>query len=240
MSRTTAQFIYSSVLLIVLCSIAAAQSSVAVVDFGIRGGAGFSDPPVLVSTNHYFPDSFQAQRFPYTVGPTVGVLLYDRVELRFEVVRNRFGYQSHSNLPALAGYSYASTTRGHSWIYPLLGTYRFSYGPVRPFAGGGLNLGGTTTQSTSGTSTVTTFTPSGPTTTTTSFTISTRPYGPSTHTAYYITGGIEGRTGYLTIRPELRYARWSTYRQSVDERSLNSPNQLEFLVGVAVHPFGKK
>ena len=72
------------------CLIAAAQSSVAIVDVGVRGGAG-SDPPIPVSTGHYFPDTFQAEKFRFTIGPTIGVLLYDRVELRFEAVRQRFG-----------------------------------------------------------------------------------------------------------------------------------------------------
>src|SRR2546423_4005096 len=111
---------------LLLPDVATAQIPV-VIDFGVRGGGFFTEPPIVANSNHYFPPSYTSERSPVSVGPSVAALLFDRVEVRFEAVHKNFKFQSHSNVPPLAGSSYTSTAHGHSWAYPLLGTYRFGH-----------------------------------------------------------------------------------------------------------------
>jgi hypothetical protein len=67
--------------------------------------------------------SFTAKDPRGSVGPAIGVLLYDKVEVRFEAVRRRFSYQigSDLNAPGLTQH-FLSSTAGHIWEYPLLWT----------------------------------------------------------------------------------------------------------------------
>jgi len=55
--------------------------------------------------------------------------------------------------------------------------------------------------------------------------------------AFYITGGLDGRISLLSIRPELRYARWTSSLADQENQLLFSSNQFEFLVGITVRPF---
>src|SRR5262245_56204246 len=122
-----------------LSSVAAAQSQVQI-DFGIRIGAiandSFQAHQLCSGVGCVFGTrSFNSDKFRATLGPTVGVLLHDRAEIRFEAVRRRFGYQVQNDLviPMMTQHS-VEMVRGHFWEFPLLATYRFSYGAVRPFA----------------------------------------------------------------------------------------------------------
>lgn len=183
-----------------------------------------------------------------TAGPSVDVLLYNRVEVRFEAVHRRFESQVQNDtivLPYINGginqnggeTLTVETTQGKLWAYPLLATYRFISGPIRPYAGGGFSLGITGTRRTE---TVITRTilqlsgvPAAPTTTVL------RSSGSlSSGAPYYLVAGIDGRISRLSIKPEFRYSH-SFVDQAVSEQVLLKPNQLEFLVGVSVQ-FGLK
>jgi len=227
------------VLFFALSGIAAAQSTVQF-DFGVRGGLlannSFQANQLCSGSGCAFGTrSFTAEKLHGTVGPAAGVLFYDRVEVRFEAVRRRFGYQIQRDLvvPSLTQHS-VDSTRGHLWEYPLLATYRFSSGPVRPFAGGGLSLGTSGSYSTEFQFTSTTTQPPGGPITTSS--LERRTYNLRGSTAYYVVGGVDGRTSYLSIRPEIRYSRFPNDSNSNAEAILNA-NQLEFLIGISAHPF---
>ena len=129
--------------------IAIAQTSVEF-DFGVRGGAFNSGIPLEVFSNHYFPPAYSTEKMPYTFGPTVGVLINDRFDIRFEAVRSLFRFRGESTTPFPAsGQKSISTTDGHMWQYPLLVTIHSSSGPLRAFGGGGITLGRTVSGTTS-------------------------------------------------------------------------------------------
>jgi len=199
------------------------------VDFGVRGGALLGQPLQSnpYSGQHPFPPTYSFDNVYGTLGPTVGLKLYSRLDIRFEAVYKRFGYQWRT--PPASGLSVYSTAQGHSWEYPLLATYRFGSGKVRPFLGGGLNLGGTAkgtstdqfTDATSGLPVVTTL------------------ESQTTHglpMAYHIVGGVEWRFTRLSIRPELRYTRWNPDTTSGSIVS-NRRNQFEPVFGITFQPF---
>jgi hypothetical protein len=146
----------------------------------------------------------------------------DRVEVRLEAVHKQFSFLGNDH--PFPPNSTFSNTRGHAWEYPLFGTYRFGDSPVQLFAGGGLSLGG----SVKGTSEFTTFNSSTGTTTN-----STEAYRGSSAKAYYLTGGFDRSIGILSVRPEIRYARWSRYADS-ENATLHSRNSLEFVIGFSL------
>ena len=225
-------------LVFVLSGVAAAQSIIQI-DFGIRMGLAsnsFQANQLCSGAGCFFGTrSFTAERFPGTIGPAASVMLYDRVEVRFEAMRRRFGYQIRRDLviPSTIEQHSVSSTRGHFWEYPLLATHRFSSGPLRPFAGGGLSLGTSGSYTTELQSTSTTQPPGGPVTTTS---FDRRTLNLTSRTAYYVVGGLDGRTSYVSIRPEFRYTRFPNDSNSGAE-TIFQPNQFEFLIGISVHPF---
>jgi len=215
--------------------VAIAQTSIEF-DFGVRGGAFNSGIPLEVFSNHYFPPAYSTDKMPYTFGPTVGVLINDRFGIRFEAVRSLFRFRAESTTPfPISGQKSVATTDGHMWQYPLLMTIHSSSGAVRAFGGGGISFGRTISGTTS--AVVTSITPptaSGVITTT----FSTTPFRPnSSPLALYITGGLDGRVSFLSIRPELRYGHWNSSLADQENQMLFSSNQFEFLVGVTAHPF---
>ena len=226
------RFILRSILCIAATAAGAMGQTGATLDFGVRGGAFFTQPPIDASSNHYYPPAFTTDTIPYSIGSSVGVLLRDRIEIRFETVRSRFRYNERSTFPS-PGETYVSTTSGVIWQFPLLATYRFGRGPLRPFAGGGIGMA----THISGTSTAT-ITHSAPLTP--GVVVLTSPFRPPQQpSVYYIAGGLEHRTSLLSIRSELRYARWSDYYGN-DYAPLNTRNPVEFLLGVSIHPFGSR
>ena len=164
-----------------------------------------------------------------TIGPTFSLQLYNRVDVRFEWVYKRFSYQLQSTVPPIAGYTSFSRIKAHSWEYPLLATYKFGSGNVRPFAGGGMNMGGTATSTSTDQNTITSTNP--PVTTT-----SQRMTSMGLPTAYHIIGGLEWRFPIFSVRPELRYTRWTADTIS-GSFVANKPNQFEVVVGFTLHPF---
>jgi len=216
-----------------------------VVDFGIRGGAVATDSHQLVRACCGAASvlggtfAFNLEQLRGTIGPTIGVLLHDRAEVRFEAVRRRFGYRiENDKTSGTFSQHILETTRGHFWQYPLLATYRPGYGATRPFIGGGLDLGGTSSFTTDSQFTSTTQIPGGTPVTTTS---ADHRKGSSTlSTALYIIGGVDARVSYISIRPEVRYLRFLHVEDvSSATTAVLRRNQFEFLIGISVHPFRK-
>ena len=216
-------------------------------DLGVRGGAFSGGIPMEVPNNHYFPDLYTPETHPYTFGPTVGVQFNDQIEVRFEAVRSRFRFQDQSGTPFPAALSkYTSVSDGSIWQYPVLVTYHAGRGAVRPFGGGGLSLGSTFKGTTHKVTTSVVGTPITNTPVNTVTTFSTTPFKSSSDpAAFYLSGGMEGRISFLSIRPEIRYVHWIGFdmRSNIgvqDDTILFSGNQLEFVLGVSVHPFTLK
>src|SRR5262249_7380700 len=155
--------------------------------------------PIEVFSNHYFPPRYSTEKKPYTFGPTFGVLFNDRIGVRFEAVRSFFRFTAESTTPFPASFQkYTSQTDGHMWQYPLLVTFHSSSGPVRAFGGGGISFGRSISGTTAIEATMLTPTPSGLVSTTTFSTVPFRPN--SVPSAFYITGGLDGRVSLLSIR----------------------------------------
>src|SRR5262245_48442951 len=225
------------VLFFALSRIAAAQGQLQI-DFGVRGGTFNSGIPIEVSSNHYFPPRYSTEKIAPTFGPTVGVLINNRFGVRLEAVRSRFRFHVESGTPFPAsGQKYTSTTDGHIWHYPLVVTVHSSGGPLRAFGGGGISLGrsirGTTTTVTTKVNPI----PAGVTTVTTMTEPFPTRYERSNPVALYVTGGLDVRVSLLSIRPELRYAHWGSTPSDPENQMIFSSKQLEFLVGITVHPF---
>lgn len=214
-----------------LSGIAHGQNQIEV-GFGVRGGLratpSFQANQLCVDTACGLSSSaFATDKLPGSLGPAVNVLLNDRVEFRFEAVHRRFGYQVQTVVgPGVQ--QVIETTQGNLWEYPILATYHFSSGPVRPFAGGGFSLGLTGTRSTETVSTTTI-----PTPTTSVF----RTSGSLSNGTlpFYLVAGIDGRISHVSIRPEFRYSRFS----GGSGEEILKPNQFEFLLGLSFQ-FGIK
>jgi hypothetical protein len=202
------------------------------VGFGVRGGLlanqSLQANRLCVDTACALSSSsFAANKLPGTLGPAVNVLLHDRVEVRFEAVHRRFGYQVQTVVgPGIQ--HVVETAQGKLWEYPILATYHFSSGPVRPFAGGGFSLvvTGTTRTETVSTSTI----PGVPVTTSVSRTSRSLT---NQATPLYLVAGIDGRISHVSIRPEFRYSHFPVDQGSSAEAVLK-PNQFEFLLGLSV------
>ncbi len=136
------RFIRLAVLILIFAHTAAAvgQSPVSF-EFGIRAGL-----PLMKNLR---PNSYSccgsvsiitSEKPMYTVGPTFGAILYDRLSVQFDALykplESRF-----SSFPSSATFTSSSTVRGSSWEFPLLLNYRFLRGPMRPYAGVGIVIG---------------------------------------------------------------------------------------------------
>jgi hypothetical protein len=220
---------------LVVSRAAFAQSSIDV-HFGLRGGAINNGAPIEAFNNHYFPTQYYPESAPYTLGPTVGVLLDDRFEIRLEAVRSRFSFRSESGSPfPWSGSKWTSQVDGSTWQFPLVGAYHFGTGPVRVFGGGGISLG-TNSKGTAHTETTTVppYPPYEPAVTTNSVS---KFRSHSNPLAIYVTGGINNRVKFLSIRPEFRYTRWTSYRADYENSILFSLNQFEVSISLSLHPF---
>jgi hypothetical protein len=169
-----------------------------------------------------------------TFGPTIDILLHQRVEVRFEAVHRRFGFQIHNfirRIDSTRGFDESAT--GHLWEYPLLATYHFRSGSARPFAGGGVSLGTRGSLDRETQSTFTSFIPEPgvPATTTSKARATGLPL--RNGSPFYLVAGIDARVSHLSIRPEFRYSHFSTGPDPNAEEILK-PNQFEFLLGVSV------
>jgi hypothetical protein len=222
------------IVFLALSAVAFGQESVEV-GFGIRGGLlankSFQANVLCVDAGCAFGTrSFTADGLHGTVGPTVSVLLYDHIEVRFEAVHRRFGYQVRSDLAGFGPIDQhtVETTQGHLWEYPLLGTYHFSSGPVRPYAGGGLSVGTTGTLNTETDFTQTLNQGGNPVTTTS---VDRRTGRLASQAPFYLIAGIDGRVSHLSIRPEFRYSRFLSADDTAE--AILKPNQFEVLLGLS-------
>ena len=191
-------------------------------EIGFRPGVPFTD--LLTSRLTGAASVFSSSSFQkpgYTVGPTLGMILNDQLEIEFDAIYKPVRFFGSSTLgPNLQS---SSTTRGSSWEFPLLVNYRFLRRQIRPFGGGGIVTGallkGTketrTLDSRTGLATVS----SGP------FRDPVMNHG----VALVINGGLQWRNSRLLIRPEMRY----THRPDADQNVglLREPNQFEYLIG---------
>jgi hypothetical protein len=218
----------AAVIFLAMTGLASAQAPV-VIDFGIRGGLTmgptFRDNPNCCHVPFPTVNQFADETSPGTFGPTVSVLLQDRFEFRFEAVRKRPGYRHTNGLLVGPSAGLLSTVvwRGHSWEYPVLLTYHlFPGSSFRFFAGGGAGAG-------SMHSTITTQVGSS----------SAQITDDSSVPAWYGIGGFERRMSLFSIRPEVRFRR---YFEADNELSSvrRELNQMEFLVGITIHPFQRK
>jgi hypothetical protein len=206
---------------------------------GVRGGFTSSSSPLEGGSNHYFPPTYTSSYSPTAWGPSVGVIVNDKFEIRAEAAKYRFHYRGQSGTPYPASLSKSTwVTDGHAWQFPVLVSYRLKVGSFRTFFGGGIG-----TRSVKGTVTATTTTiqPSNPTETTT---VSTYAYKPvdsrSKHPlALYYGIGFEFRKGWISLRPEMRFAIWTGYQADSENQVVGSPTQAEFIVGIWMHPFPK-
>src|SRR6185436_8871298 len=66
---------------------------------GVRGGVTTSSSPIGVFQTHGFPETYTSTSTPTAWGPTVGVLLDDKIEIRAEAARYPFHYTSQSGTP---------------------------------------------------------------------------------------------------------------------------------------------
>jgi hypothetical protein len=190
-------------------------------EIGFRSGVPFTD--LLTNRLTGVAAFFSSSSFPkpgYTLGPTLGMILDDHLEVEFDAIYKPvriFGSSTAGPGPQ------SSTTRGSSWEFPLLANYRFLRRQIRPFGGGGIVVGallkGTTETRTLNTSTGVETVSSGP------FRDPVMDQG----AALMINGGLEWRNSRLVIRPEMRY----THRPDADTNVgfIREPNQFEYLIG---------
>lgn len=162
----------------------------------------------------------------YTVGPTFGAILYDRISVQFEAlykpVESRF-----SLFPSSSTFTSSSTSRGSSWEFPLLFNYRFLRGPMRPYGGVGIVVGEmVSTVSESQTKNSITGTE------THSQGADSRFFGQVP--ASIVDAGFEWTISYLIVRPEVRFSRWSHNQPNV---AFRSAKQFEFLIGFSFRGF---
>ena len=224
-----------AVLLCVIPMHSAAQNLQLDPFIGVHGGFASSNSPIEVSSNHYFPPGYSSSGSPARWGPTVGVIVDDAIEIRFEPLRTRFHFTSQSGTPFPAsGSRSTSVTDGHIWQYPILVAYRPARGVLRPFLGGGLTFK-RTIKGVTNTETTTVQLP----TSTEITTYSTRPYtGPrSEPIAFHASMGFEFRKGFVSLRPEMRLGFWTGYQNDGENQTVFSANPLEFVVGLRIHPF---
>jgi hypothetical protein len=190
-------------------------------EFGIRAGV-----PLMKTLR---PTSFSccgtvsivtSEKPLYTVGPTFGAILYDRISVQFEAlykpVESRF-----SLFPQSPTFTSSSTSRGYSWEFPLLFNYRFRRGTIRPYGGVGIVIG----------EMVSTVTESRTTNLITGTVIEGRGAGSNFFgqvPASLVDAGLEWPLSYLIVRPEVRFSRWSHNQPNV---AFRSAKQFEFLIG---------
>src|SRR5437667_10007609 len=107
-----------AILFFALSGIAAAQTPVQL-DFGVRGGVlaahSFQAGQLCSSAGCVLAShSFTSEGLRGTLGVTVGAVLYDRVEVRFEAAHRRFGYEVESDVNNFVVMQhFLETVRGH-------------------------------------------------------------------------------------------------------------------------------
>ena len=194
--------------------------------FGVRGGIPFD---LLFESNFTGVASTQLSqaydRPPFTVGPASTALFNDRVGIELDALYARVQGRGGASTPAV---STTTVTHGSSWEFPLVVDYWFRKPGIGLYLGGGAVAGATT----GGTTEIHTIDNRTGVTTiqTQSFRAS-----PSQLPAVLVNGGFEWRSARFTIRPELRYTRWS--KASEDTIAARPPNQFEYLIGFSFREY---
>jgi len=191
-------------------------------ELGAQAGVPFTVPLESLLTGPAGTYSSQAyERSAFSVGPAVAVVIHERIAVEFDALYKPIKFTSSSA-------SISTSTRGGSWEFPLIANYRFLSGPIRPFGGGGMLLGaslfGTTeTENTDNRTGV--------------VTVRSDPFRAffSQLPAYIVNGGLEWRSSHVSIRPELRFTRWSGVDQSASD--VRKQNQFEYLLGFSFRGF---
>jgi hypothetical protein len=147
--------------------------------------------------------SEQVRASPYLAGGSAGVLLNDRIRIDFGAVYLPYSYDSTVTFCCPVTRP-TTTRRGHAWEMPLLAAYRWKYGSLRPFAGGGFVLFSELSPATGNES-------SGP----------------------VIRGGFDWEFSRLSIRPEFRLIHFGQAGSSVNQSISRTSVQLEALIGVS-------
>jgi hypothetical protein len=194
--------------------------------FGARGGMPFE---LMFESNIQGIASTQVSqaydRPPYSVGPEFTALFKDRLGLEVDALYAPVEGRSGA---ATAALSTTTSTHGWSWVFPVIADYHFRNSGTHLYIGGGTVAG----EATGGTTQVrTTDNRTGVTT------VQTQNFhaSPSQLPAVVVNGGLEWRSARFTIRPELRYTRWS--RVSEDTIAARHPNQFEYLIGFSFREF---
>ncbi|MBI4474622.1 MAG: hypothetical protein HY646_18270 [Acidobacteria bacterium] len=187
-------------------------------EFGIRGGVPITIPlETRPTSTPGITVSESIDRSGFALGPTLGVVLYDRLIGQFDALYKPLGILSNTTSPVA---NIARKTDGGVWEFPLLFDYRFTARTVRPYVGGGVVLGQITTAITDSRGM---FTSTG---------AESRNYNqfrlPEQHPAYVINAGLEWRASRIAIRPELRYTRWSDSLSDLKRKRY----QFELLIGL--------
>jgi hypothetical protein len=200
---------------------------------GVRGGFTSSSSPLEVGQNHYFPDRYSSRYSPLAWGPSVGVVVNDKLEIRVEAAKYRFHYASQTGTPYPASGSRTSAvTDGQAWQFPILASYRMWIGSFRTFVGGGLSARSVKSAVTATTTTIQLPNPTETTTVTKyAYTRDDRPI------ALHASIGLEFRKKWISFRPEMRLGFWTGYQGQSENEILGSPIQAEFIMGVRMHPF---
>jgi len=187
-------------------------------ELGVRTGVPITKPLSRVSTTCC---GINTESFPRTliVGPTVGVVILDRVQVEFEALYRPLRLSTESRVLNSPNSS-VTRMRGALWEFPFVANYRFFRGAVRPYGGGGLILATSQSGNTENRYTTTTGMELR-----NSFDFSRRDW----FSAYVINAGLEWNRHRLAIRPEVRYGHG--YQDAFF--SSRHPNQLEFFIGFA-------
>ena len=191
-------------------------------EFGLR--AGVPAKKILESRFTGIPGVFTFQqsfeKSSFTVGPTFGAVLYDRILVQLDALYKPVRFSTDETTPVAA---ISTSTRGGSWEFPLVFDYYFRRGALRPYAGGG----GIVSQTLSGTteSRATFFN-----TARTDRTYSQFRSSDNQFPAYIANAGVEWNRYRVVIRPEVRYTRWDNTKTEPRRRR----DQVEFLIGFSV------
>jgi hypothetical protein len=191
---------YLLILSLASCSLFAQAGSISI---GAKLGAPVNEPTLYSS----FVNSYQQGR--WTGGPTIEIGLPFRFSVEVDALY-RNARSSYSYVYPLGGtnpYNLSVGNKTNAWDFPLLLKYHFHAGPLRPFISGGVQYSRTTID------TLATYTCLGPAgscaqTGSPNFAPLGGQFSATRHDFGPVAGaGVEFKTQYLTISPELRYSR---------------------------------
>ena len=194
---------YSLILALAACSLYAQSDRVGSISIGAKIGAPINEP-----SNSFFLGTTNTTQGRWTGGPTIEVQLPFRFSFEFDALyrnsRTNSNY-SFTQFGATNPYTVAATQRSNSWDFPLMLKYHFHAGPLRPFIAGGVQL----THDSIDASYF--YTCGGPAGTCLAAGGTALVFGQTNYTRD-TTGpvagaGVEFRTRYMSISPELRYSR---------------------------------